>query len=394
MKRYTVICHRCGKSTFVDLTKTVSDQRCRSCRGFLQGVDVSVGDKPKERRRKTVWRMPGAARNDPVWKDELTPVIPVRKRWPRYFRWIVIGGLTVFLGAIGWSGILKFKHTLGGKKEFFAQEEPPKPDIRETVEWRGKAISVARKAISARTVDELLPFLFHPEISDETIREYYTGQQSLPLGKDLVEQFIIVGRYTENVVLFQYLNSADKASALTLVEKPDGMKIDWPSLTGWGEMPLRQYTKDTPGRGVVIRARARLGQYYNGAFSDSKKWLSVRLCDLAGDDVIHGYVDRAYTLASDMESILPDNPTAIPSNDKPVILILKYPEKDVKPDQTRISALLSDTWYQPNGLKAFIEIARQLDEKPKEPEKPKNAPPEGESPKEESSAPAPAPSPP
>jgi hypothetical protein len=79
MSRYMVICHRCGKSTFVDLSKTISDQRCRSCRGFLQGVDVSGGQK-QESRRKMVVRVVGGAGQEPEWKDQEVPIVPIRQR--------------------------------------------------------------------------------------------------------------------------------------------------------------------------------------------------------------------------------------------------------------------------------------------------------------------------
>jgi hypothetical protein len=394
MSRYTVICHRCGKSTFVDLSKTVSDQRCRACRGFLQGVDVSIGDKPKTLKRKTKWKVTGAAAQETEWRDQDNPVIPVRQRWPRFYRWTIAGGLVVFLAAIGWINYLKFRDSIGGHREVFGQKEPTKPDIRVSPEWRKEATDTARKALAARTADELLPFLFHPDASDDAIRRYYAEQENLPLGKDLVKEFIIpTGAYAENVVTFQYFDFTGRMRALALVEKenPHAMKIDWGSLTGVGEMSLQEYAKTTPSRGVVIRARARAGEYYNGPFADSSKWLSVRLSSVTDDDVIYGYVDRAFTLAADMEALVPSNPGGEALFDQPVVLILKYPEKDVKREQTRIVALLSDTWYQPRGLQEFIDTARTLD-KDARAEKPKNSPADKEDHKPEKPA-APVPPP-
>ena len=82
MSRYTIICHRCGKSTFVDLSKTISDQRCRACRGFLQGVEVQkevTGDV----KRKLVYRTSGGVGKEPEWQDQETPVVAIHRRWPR-----------------------------------------------------------------------------------------------------------------------------------------------------------------------------------------------------------------------------------------------------------------------------------------------------------------------
>jgi hypothetical protein len=168
--------------------------------------------------------------------------------------------------------------------------------------------------------------------------------------------------------------------AFALVEKksPRAMKIDWASLTGTGEMSLGDYMKTKPPRGVVIRARARAGQYYNGAFSDSSRWLSVRLSNVTDEDVIYGYVDRGFTLAQDMESLLPQTAPGAPAFDRPVVVILKYPETGLQPDQTKIIALLSDTWYQPDGLETFIEMARKMDNLEGASGKPDGAPAEPE----------------
>ncbi|HWB06627.1 MAG TPA: hypothetical protein VG796_26620 [Verrucomicrobiales bacterium] len=380
MKRFTVICHRCGKSTFVDLSKTVSDQRCRACRGFLQGVDVSIGDKPKTLRRKMVWKMAGAARQEPVWTDQMTPVIPIRQRWPRFYRWSVLGGLAVFLSAIGWSAYMKFHDSIGGHREVFGQAAPAKIDPRDTMEWNQRALAVARKVISAPTADDLLPLLLHPDVSDDIIRRYYEKEEKLPLGKDLVEEPIIPpGEYNENAVSFQFFDLNDRPRAFALIEKADGsMKVDWPSLVGLGEMPLKEYMETTPKRSVVLRARARLGHYYNGAFSDSKKWLSVRLSNVIDEDVIHAYVDRSLPLADSMEKLLPDLESARAGPDKPVIVLLKYPPENVKPDQTVLSAIFTMSWYKPGGLKPLIEYATKADAEAaaarKNQEKPKDAP--------------------
>jgi hypothetical protein len=361
-RRYTVICHRCGKSTFVDLTKTVSDQRCRACRGFLQGVDVTVGEKP-EYHRKLVVKLTGTRGNEPVWCDQASAVIPIRQRWPRYYRWIVAGGLVIFLVAIFSVGYVKFRDSAHGNWPSLLQAQPPPTDVRMTEEWRLKATAVARKALAAATVDELLPVLYHPEVGDDVIRRYYATEEPLPLGTDLVEAYIIPpgGAYEENVVAFQYLDAAKKPRAFVLVEKPGGMLVDWPSLVGLGEMSIKEYLRRSPAEVVVVRARARIGHYYNDYFSDSSKWLSIRLSDVTDENVIHGYYDRAMPAAAWMEQRFPNSEINPDVPDEPVIMVLKHPAGNLRSDQTRIVSLVATTWYHQEGLKPLIEQARKLD---------------------------------
>lgn len=388
MSRYTVICHRCGKSTFVDLSKTISDQRCRACRGFLQGVDVSIGDKP-EVRKKLVWHTPGAAGREPEWRDQETQVIPVRQRWPRFYRWIVFGGLVAFLGAVAYAAVLKSRRKSPRIQHHVGQEESAAVDVRLTEAWRLRATALAHKALAAKTVDELLPLLFHPEVNDDVIRQHYQTQEELPLGTDLIEEYFIPpGEHKENVVAFSFTDLRSRPRAFVVVEKPDGMLIDWPSLVGLGEMSVQDYISSKPEEVVVLRARARIGHYYNNYFNDSSKWLSIRLSDVTDEHVIHGYVDRSLPVASVMESTFADTESKVKKPDEPVIVIIKHPAENSHSDQTQIIGLAAMTWYHPDGLKALIERARLEDappsvdpaedgKKPKTPEQPPGAASEG-----------------
>ncbi len=363
MSQYTVICHRCGKSTFVDLSRTLSDQRCRACRGFLQGVDVSVGGgKHAETHRKLVVRMAGEGGREPEWHDQDAPVIPVRQRWPRFFRWTVVGGLACFLSAIGYAALQKFRSTLGGHRELTGQLTPDKLDVRLTPEWRVRATAAAKKAMAAEDVEQLLPLLYHPEVGDDVIRRYYASEEKLPLGKDLQESYLYPdGASAENAVAFLFTDAADRNRAFVVVEKPDGFTIDWPSLVGLGEMPVKQYIKTMPSDVVVLRARARIGHYYNHYFADSRKWLSIRLSDVIDENVFHGYVDRSLNLAEFIGSTFPDSEKSKDIADKPVIIVLKHPAGNLQSDQTQIIGLLDVTWYQSGGLKPLIEQARKED---------------------------------
>ncbi len=384
MSHYTVICHRCGKSTFVDLSRTLSDQRCRACRGFLQGVNVGAGDKHLEQHRKLVVKIAGAAGREPQWSDQATRVVPIRKRWPRFYRWVVLAGLIIFLGAIGYAELQKSRNAAGGHRESSSQEETPPVDVRLTEEWRAKATAFANKAMAAQTVNELLPLLFHPEVGDDAIRLYYETEEKLPLGNDLREDYFIPpGENVENAVAFSFTDAAQRHRAFVIIEKPTGLIIDWPSLAGLGEMPVKQYIKTMPSRVVVLRARARVGHYYNNYFSDSSKWLSIRLSDVTDENSFHGYVDRALPAAAFMESSFP-NPQADKNfPDKPVIVVLKQPAGNLHSDQTQIIGLLETTWYFPGGLQPLIEQARKEDAVRSGAPLPENEKPDAPAPPEE-----------
>ena len=233
-------------------------------------------------------------------------------------------------------------------------------DVRLTEPWRLKATAVARKALEAQTVDELLPLLFHPEAGDDVVRRYYETEERLPLGKDLGEEYFIPpGNSPENVVSFSFTDSSGRPRDFVVVEKPGGMLIDWPSLVGLGELLVKSFIEQKPAESVVLRAKARLGHYYNNHFSDSTKWLSIRLSDVTDDNVIHGYVDRRLPIAAAMESYFADPEANRYKPDDPVTVVVKHPAGNTNADQTQILELVSTTWYYPDGLKALIEQLRK-----------------------------------
>lgn len=360
---YTVICHRCGKPTFVDLSRTISDQRCRSCKGFLQGVDVGMTERESGRRRKLVVKVAGAAGDEPQWQDQQAAVIPLRQRWPRFFQWVIGTGVVLIIVIFVRIGIMKWQEAaVGEAKSNFHQADPVKVEATNTGEWVDKATAVAKKVIAAKTVSELLPYLYHPEVDDDVIRRYYGTEETLPIGTDLNEtDYVTAGGYKENVAAFQFIDTAGRNRAFVVVEKKDGMKVDWPSFVGLGEMSLKDYVRTAPAGVVVMRARARLGQYYNHFFSDTKRWISVRLCDVTDENVLHAYYDLTLPGADKLAEELPNPSDKVPRPDVPVVVVLKNPSGNVFSDQTQLIAFISTTWYLEDGLKPLIEHARKLD---------------------------------
>ena len=271
-------------------------------------------------------------------------------------------------------------------------------DIRLTPEWRKRATDLAKKALAAPTADELLPLLYHPEVSDDVIRRYYGSREKLPLGKNLQEDYFVPpGEMTENAVAFWFEDAAQRTRSFVVVEKPNGMIIDWPSLVGYGELPLDDYLKSMPPETIVVRARARVGQYYNDHFANTSAWLSIRLSDVTDETVIHGYISRENPISRLMETAFPDPlRDKVPRPDEPVIVVLRQPSGNFKADQTEIVSLESRTWYQQNGLKPIIEHLRAI-EKLKSGnsggDKPQDDKPAGEKAPENSEKPRPAPAP-
>lgn len=144
---------------------------------------------------------------------------------------------------------------------------------------------------------------------------------------------------------------------MVVIEKPQGMFIDWPSMVGLGQISIRDFLRDQPGEAVALRVRARVGHYYNNDFSDTAKWLCLRLSDVTNENVVHGYVDRALPVAEALEKNLADPESGREVPDAALVVVIQRSPGNPGPDQARIVKLVSATWFHESGLPGLMAQA-------------------------------------
>ena len=340
----------------MDLEKPLSAQRCDSCRGFLKGVDVSPGGARPVHRRKT-FRAFFRYHADEVWQDGEEPVPSLHRRWPRLFKYGVWGATAVLLAGFTWAAWRKWQQYTGSPLEAVGMVREFAIDPRRTEGWRLRAVEAARRAIAASTVEELLPLIERPGVSEEAIRRHHAEREPLPLGSDLDERYILPpAAEAGNAVCFLYRDTAGRPRAMIVTERDGGMKIDWPALVGHGQVSVEEFASTMPRDEKVLRVRARLGHYYNGPFSDDQRWLSVRLADVTDEQVVFGYVERGTVLAEALERTLPDPLARDARGDLP--LTVRMASVSDKPaGLAKLSSVVAWTWYLPRGLDSAIAEA-------------------------------------
>ena len=365
MTRCSITCLRCHKPTIVDLDVSLSQQRCSECRGFIQGVDAL----PKKQglvRHKKVKRNLGLGATISQWADQKTAVQPLRNRWPKFFK------ICIFLGIVATAAFathLIYQQVKDMRKVpdtvVHGQEPPPPIDIRKSVNWRTKATAVARQAMAAREIPVILPLLTHAGVPEETITQFYSIEEPLPLGTDLEEDYIIVGDGSNlPAVAFPYIDPRGKPRNLVVVETKDGMKVDWAATAGRGQVSLKEYKLTRPEEPRVVLARASLVGYYNHDFSNDKKWVCARLADINDENPIFGYAERSSPVGAWLLTHCPDNSDGKNPMQMPLAVALRFPSTNFSSDQTEIVEMIDSTWYLPDGLEAAMARAAKLKHTP------------------------------
>jgi hypothetical protein len=75
-------------------------------------------------------------------------------------------------------------------------------------------------------------------------------------------------------------------------QTPEGLRLDWESLVGYGDRTWAQLRASRATEKIVVRALARLDDYYNFEFADERRYLSLRLHSPDREDYVNGYLLR------------------------------------------------------------------------------------------------------
>lgn len=153
---------------------------------------------------------------------------------------------------------------------------------------------------------ERVSMVFDPDRVSALMKNYYETQQGAdPIPGALVGKAKYEIDGTE-ILYFSYASSRPTGSLEVAMRRgPEGrFLVDWESLVGYGEMSFRDFRAGRPVKPIMLRAYVRRFEYFNFEFSDSSKYLCVKLTSESGDDSIYGFALRSSRLGQWLESDL------------------------------------------------------------------------------------------
>lgn len=138
------------------------------------------------------------------------------------------------------------------------------------------------------------------------------------------------------------------------------VRVDWESYVGYSATPMKDFREKRPDQGVNMRVLASADIYYNYEFSDSKKFLSVRLRNADGTESVNGFCEMGGRVASAITAQLAAAETRAaakkaedPATKRvwvPVIVKVRFPTKAQSDHCVELVDLLHDRWLAPPGL--------------------------------------------
>jgi len=192
---------------------------------------------------------------------------------------------------------------------------------------------------------ERVPLVAHSERVAPLMKDYYEKQGAadpVPGGLVSKARFQIDG--TE-ILYFSYTSNRPTGSLeIAMLRGPQGkFLIDWESLTGYGVMSFQEFRAQRPTKPVLMRAYVRLFEYYNFEFSDSKKYLCIKMMSEDGQNSVYGYCERGSSLARWIDA---DLATTGPSGFKGYTMLISFPPNAQSNQCVNLEKVVAQRWLQ------------------------------------------------
>lgn len=339
---------------------------CPACRQVLQIPEpnstqfASMPEKrdlEKESENKVRKRRKSARPNrQDSWENEKKPKL-VRKGQRKHNHMpMLIAGVVLSICLLAWLSVFilgtdkhaKAPSTTPNASINVIEPAPPpasklsKPDtetphLEENSPAIDDAENLARKFLSAQSVEELRGLIRHPEVSTPRIMKLYPDGRINLGGLQIFNPSQQI-RQSGNLISTTVRTNDLEERAIVFIITPEGMRIDWESWEGWCEMSWEEFMATRPTEGKVFRVKLNDTNYYNFGFSDESKWTSYTLLSRDEKHQIYGYIERN----SAMEPRLADAQKR--SSDRFLTLSLKFPPNSTSNNQVIIERIVSDGW--------------------------------------------------
>lgn len=192
---------------------------------------------------------------------------------------------------------------------------------------------------------ERVPLVSHSDRVALLMKDYYETQgASDPAPGRLANKARYEIDGTE-ILYFSYISTRPTGSLeIAMLRGPQGkFLVDWESLTGYGEMSFQEFRTQRPTNPVLMRAYVRLFEYYNFEFSDSKKYLCVKLMSEDGQSSIYAYCERGSALARWIDA---DLATTGPSGFKGYTMLISFPSGAQSNQCVKLDKVVAQRWLQ------------------------------------------------
>ncbi len=252
---------------------------------------------------------------------------------------------------IGLMALTAWKYTESAL--FGGAERLPAIDARA---FSDEPTEVLSKFMNARSWQELLPLVRHPEVIRPLMADWYATRPLTPSPKYRVVNVNDgaldsadgngLGERWVNLMSVQR-TPLEAPYTIFMEFTPDGYRIDWESAVRYQATDWQTFVESKRTESTNFRVHVAKDDYFNYQFNDSTVWASYKIRDPHTEQVINGYAHQQSEVARLLDRF------ADLQGWVPVILTLKYSPEHPESDAVEIVSLLQKEWlvdYEPNQI--------------------------------------------
>jgi hypothetical protein len=167
--------------------------------------------------------------------------------------------------------------------------------------------------INAKSIEELLELVDHPEESEPRMREFYQqgGMYELPMGGFIVK----VDQLEHNDKSFKGVFVDRLFGSTTMVpirQTEDGKPtLRWEELVGWTDPDWTEVIESKPEAATLVKVFVVIDDYFNYDYRDESKWICFKLFDRSLEHSCYAYLERSSPEAYKLEGFRSYTPISV-----------------------------------------------------------------------------------
>jgi len=266
--------------------------------------------------------------------------------------WFVLAAL-IICAVGGWAIFNLFtsqptiKAATKAKHEMIVDHEKEDQEVRKTLDLMEDSV---RGYLSAESVDQLLPFVRHPERVKPLMKHYYQSHEMHP-GE--FQHFKRIRSMGMDSLSFVYGRAAlqDGSSRKMLIEQleDNSFRVDWESDVCYLPMNWEKYLSEQPSQPMDMRVTVTPDNFYAYEFRDESRLICYKIKTRDSDEHLFGFVEKGSPQAIDIDNIISKSLGHGGGKEEPMILRLRFPKETSSKRCVWIDTVLESRWTYVNA---------------------------------------------
>ncbi len=261
--------------------------------------------------------------------------------------WFVLAGMV--LCALGlWATLNVFDAQSEIEETVEKKQTLVKDRIKEDKEVRKVLLGMqdcVRGYLMARSVEEKLKYVRHPERVKPLLEDYYKRHEMKP---EKFRQFERIRPMGLDKFSFVYglveLESGDQHQLLIEQLEDGSFRVDWESDVCYLPVDWKDYLKGKNKESVVMRVFIEPDTFFAYEFSDETRYDCYKLTTRDADDHLFGFVEKGSKVAEDIGHFIKHVQEFGSDNPEPLMLRIRFPENTRSKKCVWIEDLVAPRW--------------------------------------------------